>query len=130
EPLDSIVEADDVEADLQVRPYAGGRVSVLGTGGAARAVILALRSRGANVMVHGRNPAHTESIAASLGARIGPWPPAAGSLDMLVNATPLGSAAAPGESPLPGGPFDGRLVYDITYGESESPLLRQARLAG
>ncbi len=135
EPLDTVVEADHVEADhveadLQVRLYSGARISVLGTGGAARAVILALRSRGATVMVHGRNAAHTESIAASLGARIGPWPPAPGSWDVLVNATPLGSAAARAESPLPDGPFDGRLVYDITYGESESPLLRDARLAG
>jgi shikimate 5-dehydrogenase len=49
---------------------------------------------------------------------------------VLVNCTPLGSAAAPDASPLPGGPFDGRLVYDLTYGSAESPLLRDARLAG
>jgi shikimate dehydrogenase len=35
-----------------------------------------------------------------------------------------------GESPLPGGPFGGRLVYDLTYGAGESRLIREAREAG
>jgi shikimate 5-dehydrogenase len=47
-----------------------------------------------------------------------------------VNSTPLGGATHRDESPLPGGPFDGRLVYDLTYGPGESPLLREARAAG
>jgi shikimate dehydrogenase len=47
-----------------------------------------------------------------------------------VNCTPLGGASARNESPLPGGPFDGRLVYDLTYGPTESPLAREARQAG
>jgi shikimate dehydrogenase len=47
-----------------------------------------------------------------------------------VNCTPLGGPAARDETPLPGGPFDGRLVYDLTYGDSESPLVRDARKAG
>jgi shikimate dehydrogenase len=47
-----------------------------------------------------------------------------------VNCTPLGGPAARGETPLPGGPFDGRLVYDLTYGDSETPLVRDARKTG
>jgi len=34
------------------------------------------------------------------------------------------------ESPLPGGPFTGELVYDVTYGDGESRLVREAREAG
>jgi shikimate 5-dehydrogenase len=34
------------------------------------------------------------------------------------------------ESPLPGGPFNGALVYDLTYGAGESRLVREARAAG
>jgi 3-dehydroquinate dehydratase/shikimate dehydrogenase len=136
EPLDRL------QAELKVRLYdrrrddrrkgdrPTARFSVLGTGGAARAVILGLRSRGAQVTVHGRNPAHVASIASALGAQAGPWPPAPGSWDVLVNTTPLGSPKMPDESPLPAGPFDGRLVYDLTYGQGESPLLRAARAAG
>jgi shikimate dehydrogenase len=48
---------------------------------------------------------------------------------MLVNCTPLGGPGAR-ESPLPGGPFTGKLVYDLTYGDEETPLLREARQAG
>ena len=33
-------------------------------------------------------------------------------------------------SPLPDGPFTGRMVYDLTYGQAETPLLRDAREAG
>jgi shikimate 5-dehydrogenase len=53
-----------------------------------------------------------------------------GTWDVLVNCTPLGGAALRHESPLPGGPFTGRLVYDLTYGPGESPLIREAREAG
>jgi shikimate 5-dehydrogenase len=128
-----------------VRANLGGRlgdlrVSVIGAGGAARAAVVALASRGARVTVHARREARAREVAGSLcadlkvsgdqGIQVGPWPPAPGSWDVLVNCTPLGSAAARDESPLPGGPFDGRLVYDLTYGPVESPLLREARAAG
>ena len=106
------------------------RVSVLGAGGAARAVIVALTSKNAHVTVHARRGKKAQALAASLGVNAGPWPPAARSWDLLVNCTPLGSASAPDASPLPGGPFDGRLVYDLTYRQGESPLAREARRAG
>src|SRR4030095_3659650 len=49
---------------------------------------------------------------------------------LLVNCTPLGSPTRRDESPLPGGPFGGRLVYDLTYGAGDSRLIREAREAG
>ncbi|MGE0447821.1 MAG: type I 3-dehydroquinate dehydratase [Vicinamibacterales bacterium] len=108
----------------------GARVSILGAGGSARAVIVALVSRGARVTVHARREAPAQAVAASLGAAAGAWPPAAESWDVLVNCTPLGGANARDVSPLPGGPFTGRLVDDLTYGPGESALLREARAAG
>ena len=112
------------------RPLEGARASVLGGGGGARAVIVALRSRGALVTVHTRRAGQAREVAETLGARVGPWPPAAGSWDLLVNTTPLGSAGLRRESPIPDGAFDGALAYDLTYGPGESLLLEQARLAG
>ncbi len=125
EPLNPVWGTDLRGADVQVRP----RVSVLGAGGAARAVIVALTSRDAHVTVHARRGERAQALAVSLGVDAGPWPPAAGSWDLLVNCTSLGSASAPDSSPLPGGPFDGRLVYDLTYRRGESPLVREARRA-
>jgi shikimate 5-dehydrogenase len=49
---------------------------------------------------------------------------------VLVNTTPLGGAGRRDESPLPEGPFEGLLVYDLTYGIGESRLLRDAREQG
>lgn len=108
----------------------GARASVLGAGGAARATIVALLSEGAAVQVHARRQEQALDVARSLGASAGPWPPASGSWDLLVNTTPLGGTTRRRESPLPGGPFGGRLVYDLTYGEGPSQLLDEAAAAG
>jgi 3-dehydroquinate dehydratase/shikimate dehydrogenase len=121
EPLDAVVGRHSLD---------GMRASVLGAGGAARAVIVALRSRGVLVTVHARRTEQAIEVAASLGANVGPWPPSAGSWDLLVNCTPLGSASARAASPLPGGPFGGRAVYDLTYGREMSTLIRDAMRAG
>jgi len=108
----------------------GARAAVLGAGGAARAVTVALTSRGAHVTVHARRREQADEVAAGCGAQPGAWPPPPGSWDLLVNSTPLGGPSARDETPLPGGPFDGHLVYDLTYGDAETPLLRDARSAG
>jgi 3-dehydroquinate dehydratase/shikimate dehydrogenase len=110
-------------------PLSGLRASVLGGGGAARAIVVALADQGARVTVHARRAVQARELE-PLGATTGPWPPAAGSWDLLVNTTPLGDASTRDLSPLPGGPFEGRLVYDITYGAGESRLVREARAAG
>jgi shikimate 5-dehydrogenase len=106
------------------------RAAVLGAGGAARAVAVALVSRGARVTVHARRREQALDVGAGCGAETGAWPLPAGSWDLLVNCTPLGGPSARHESPLPGGPFDGKVVYDLTYGDDETPLLREARKAG
>jgi 3-dehydroquinate dehydratase / shikimate dehydrogenase len=108
----------------------GARASVLGAGGSARAVVIGLVSRGAHVTIHARREEQAAEVGAACGAAVGEWPPRANSWDLLVNCTPVGGPAARNESPLPGGPFTGRMVYDLTYGDSESPLLREARTAG
>ena len=107
----------------------GARASVLGAGGAARAVVVALRSRGATVTVHARRREQASELEA-LGALVGPWPPSPRSWDLLVNTTPLGGARLRDESPLRDARFDGRLVYDLTYGAGTSALLRDASAAG
>ena len=120
---------DPLEAAFP-HPLKGVRAAVMGAGGAARAVVVALASHGARVIVHARRRQQALEVAQACGAAAGSWPPPAGSWDLLVNCTPLGGPAARNQSPLPGGPFDGELVYDLTYGSEETPLLREARQAG
>ena len=116
-------------APLPEHELRGARVTVLGAGGAARAVVVALSAAGATATVCARRVEQAQELA-PLGAAVGTWPPRPGSWDILVNCTPLGGISRPDASPLPGGPFDGRLVYDLVYRPPDTPLLRAARAAG
>ncbi len=84
----------------------GSRASVLGAGGAARAVDRRAARPGCarSRCTRGARSRPRQSSRTS-GARSGPWPPAHGSWDLLVNCTPLGGAGKHDESPLPGGPL-------------------------
>ena len=108
----------------------GSRATVLGAGGAARGVAVALGGAGAEVTVCARNVERAAGVARLVGGHAGGLPPAAGSWDLLVNTTPVGTAPGNGDSPLPGGPFDGRLVYDLVYNPTTTRLLAEASAAG
>jgi 3-dehydroquinate dehydratase/shikimate dehydrogenase len=107
---------------------AGLRAVVLGSGGAARGVALALRREGAQVAVCARRPDRARQAAHAVGAGTTDWPASAGSWDLLVNATPVGSHAVPG-CPYDAA-FDGRLVYDLVYDPDPTALMRAAGEAG
>jgi 3-dehydroquinate dehydratase/shikimate dehydrogenase len=108
----------------------GARASVLGAGGSARAVVVALKSRDVDVTVHARRREQADELARSLAVTTGDWPPAPGTWDLLVNCTPLGDARTRHESPLDREHVKGPLVYDLTYGAGSSALLRDAKAAG
>ena len=118
---------EPLEARLRL---AGRRATVLGAGGASRAVVEALASAGAGVTIAARDRRRAADLASHAGASVVDWPPAAGSWDVLINATPLGTAPDVDETPLPGGPFSGELVYDLVYNPLETRFLREARSAG
>jgi shikimate dehydrogenase len=51
--------------------------------------------------------------------------------DVLVNATPVGSGAVPGECPVPPSALrPGTVVFDMVYEPRETPLLAAARAKG
>jgi 3-dehydroquinate dehydratase/shikimate dehydrogenase len=108
----------------------GLRAAVLGGGGAARAAVRALTAEGAHVTVHARRRDQAEEISRLHGVRAGDYPPAAGSWDLLVNATPAGTAPGVNETPWPDARFDGRFVYDLVYNPTKTRLLREAEEAG
>ncbi len=109
----------------------GTRATVLGAGGVARSVALALQSAGAGVTLAARRDDQARAVAAMTGATVGTWPPPSGSWDVLVNATPVGTAPAGDQSPLPAGySLDGKLVYDLVYNPLFTRLLADATRAG
>ena len=118
---------------------------VLGTGGAARAIVAALSDQGCVVVLAGRNPAKAQALldelakggdhhAVDLAHFASPTDFAFDDrehcFDVVVNASPLGMA---GQPPLE---FDishappGSVVYDIVTHPLDTPLLRRARAAG
>jgi 3-dehydroquinate dehydratase/shikimate dehydrogenase len=116
-----------LEAAMQVQ---GVRATVLGAGGAARAVGVALASAGAVVTFAARRFEQATEVAGMTGASVTTWPPAPGTWDVLVNTTPLGTSPRVDETPMPQETFTGRLVYDLVYNPIDTRLLRDARAAG
>ena len=108
---------------------AGARAVVLGSGGAARAVAVALADRGAHVTVCARRAEAARTIAALVNGEAGEFPPPPRSWDLLVNATTVGSTANPG-NPLEDARPDGKIVYDLVYTPADTLLLKSARAAG
>jgi shikimate dehydrogenase len=105
---------------------------VLGAGGAARPVIVALAGAGAHVTVSARRPDAATTAAALVGAETVPWverDAAAAAVGLLVNATPVGMGD--GALPLDAAALhEDQVVADLVYHPLETPLLAAARTAG
>lgn len=108
----------------------GMRVAVLGAGGAARAIAVALASSGCAVRLHARQREQAEHVAMFTAAEVGSWPPEPGSWDMLVNCTPIGQVPRLDDTPVPKGQLTGQYVYDIVYNPAITRLLREAAEIG
>lgn len=116
-----------------------GPAVVLGTGGAARAAVVALSRRGGPVTVVGRRPDAATEVA-DVGTRAGGTVATCalddarlaqlvGSAALVVNATPLGM----GRESLPA-PFMslavGQTAYDLVYAPPDTPFLQAAEAGG
>jgi len=111
---------------------AGLRCCILGAGGAARSVVLALaRAGAADVAVVNRTPARAEAAAALAGpiGRVGGHDAVAGS-DIVVNGTSVGMG---GDRNVPLDPSvlrSGQVVAELVVHPVRTPLLEAAAAAG
>lgn len=116
--------------DAGVDP-AGARCCVLGAGGAARAVVLALaRAGAAEVAVVNRTREKAERAAALAGGSgtVAVEPPS--TVEILVNATSIGMGAD-GSSPVAASVLHpGLVVADLVYHPRRTSLLAAAEVAG
>jgi shikimate dehydrogenase len=130
---------------LLAEPHYFRMARILGTGGAARAIVTALADQGFVIVLAGRDPAKARAMldelapdgehhAADLGQFAAPtdfaFDDREGCLDLIVNASPLGMA---GQPPLA---FDfshappGSIAYDIVTHPLDTAFLQTARAAG
>ncbi|MGZ4694309.1 MAG: shikimate dehydrogenase [Acidimicrobiales bacterium] len=117
---------------------AGRRCVVLGGGGAARAVVLALaEADAAEVLVVNRSPDKAQAAAALAGpaGSVAPVDELArhlASADLLVNATSVGmdSTSSPVDDDSLAALAEGALVADLIYLPAVTPLLAAARARG
>jgi shikimate dehydrogenase len=94
---------------------------ILGAGGAARAAAWALKQAGAEVTVWNRTAERATDLAADLGVDSTERP---GPTELLVNATSVGLRAHDSLEGLP--LVDARVVVDLVYGASPTPIARWA----
>jgi len=111
-------------------PLSGRRASILGAGGSARAVAVALASEGARVTVHARDEKKAQAVAALVSGSVGRFPPPAGSWDLLVNCTPVGMHPRMDQSPVPSSALARGVVYDLIYNPPVTRMMRDAAMAG
>ena len=125
----------------------GMRTAVLGAGGAARAVALALIEGGASIiLLTGRSPRRLDKVCADLrsltptGTTLtwthwgdGTFMTVVPSAGLLVNCTPVGTRGSEteGESPIDARYLPaGGIVFDLVYNPPETPLLKAAKERG
>ncbi|MEM7665371.1 MAG: shikimate dehydrogenase [Pseudomonadota bacterium] len=132
--------ADTLKADHLFR-----MARIIGTGGAARAIITALAQHNFTLVVAGRDEAKARALLDELAAdgehHVAPLSHFAGAtdfafddregcLDLVVNASPLGMRGSPALA------FDwshappGSIAYDIVTDPLETPFLKDAAAAG
>lgn len=108
-------------------------VTVIGAGGAARAVLAGLASRGVQwVSLQNRSVDKARALLAEFGLKgcavsLGDEVPAA---ELLINTSSLGMVGQPELPPVEQFVADGGVVYDIVYAPLETRLLKTARARG
>ena len=133
DPAGFLANLDETTPGWDAEP---GPAIVLGAGGAARAIVWALITRGfAPVHVVNRTPERPRSLAERFGERVRPaaWaevPSLARGAHILVNTTTLGMAGQPQlKIDLSALPTDA-VVNDIVYVPAETGLIAAARAHG
>ena len=129
-------DASGFLADLDRFASSPASALVLGAGGAARAVVYALRTRHRGIVLAARKADQAKQLVRRFPAVEATEMSVEGlagiKTDLIVNATPVGMAPHLTESPWPlelAFPEDA-FVYDLVYNPAETKLVQLARAAG
>lgn len=119
----------------EVTELGGKNVIVIGAGGAARAIVYGLKQHKAHAIVFNRNIEKTKSLANDLGAEFGGDIEALkkiDSYDIVINATPVGSAASGTEECVVNEDFfkPDTTAMDVITVPAETMFLKRAKAKG
>jgi shikimate dehydrogenase len=123
-------------ARLVARERAAGRratsFTVFGTGGAARAALVALKLLGIDLIrIQARDMATATKLSVEFGVALAPRPLTARvDSDVLINATPLGMAGFPCLNCDLAMVADNGFVFDMVSDPADTPLISAARARG
>jgi shikimate dehydrogenase/3-dehydroquinate dehydratase type I len=109
----------------------GGRMLILGAGGAARAAAYALRAEGARVIVAARREEMARRLARAVHGEAVSWEGAEGlEVDAVINATPVGMYPHVDASPLDLARLRACVVFDMVYYPLDTRFITEARGRG
>lgn len=110
----------------------GKRVLILGAGGAAKAIGMAMQKSEAVIVVSSRTAKRAQALAEQIGGRAVTWENrGAEFVDILINCTPVGMHPNMNETPFPiHWMRDEMLVFDTIYTPERTLLIKEARDRG
>lgn len=136
-PLERAIGASGPEG------FDGMRATVIGAGGAARAVVFGLLRAGVRICIVNRTPARAERMGAEIADALGTERPTVAPLDassvplieenatLIVQTTSVGMEPNISEDPLSFYEFRGHeIAYDLVYAPEQTRFLNRAAAAG
>lgn len=108
-------------------------ISVIGAGGASRAIVYGMKERGAKVAIYNRTIESARQLAHEFDCKVYPIQDHRRILesDIIVNATSVGMGDLEGQSPIPENALrKEQIVFDIVYTPYETELLKMAKKKG
>lgn len=131
---DSMAAVMDLEHGLKRRhdTLHNKNVSIIGAGGAARAIAFGLKAKGCNITIYNRTLERAEKLSEDVHCSLKRFEELRNlNADILINTTSVGMFPKTDETPVPKDVLrTGMTVFDAVYNPIETRLLRDAREKG
>ena len=108
------------------------KVSIIGAGGAARAIAFGLKEKGCDITIYNRTIERAKKLSNDVKCRSERFEEIDNlDSDILINTTPIGMFPEVNRTPVPENVLkEGMIVFDAVYNPIETKLLRDARERG
>ena len=111
----------------------GKKAAVIGAGGAARAIVYGLQTKGCKITIFNRSASTAKDLADYFGCDYKSLNELedAKKMDIIINTTPLGMGEKKNETPVPKEFLnENQIVFDTIYNPKKTRLLKEAKIQG